>query len=116
MNTATLLKDGFGRVRETALAAVADLSADQLSHRLADGTNSISWLVWHLTRIEDDHVADVAGLGQVWLEQDWVGRFDLPFGSLSTGYGHTAAEVDLVRVDADRLAGYLEDVHAQSLR
>jgi hypothetical protein len=45
-------------------------------------------LVWHLTRIQDDHVAGVAGVEQVWTSQGWEGRFGLPFDPRDTGYGH----------------------------
>jgi hypothetical protein len=50
--------------------------------------NSIAWLVWHLTRIQDDHVAGVAGVEQVWTSQGWGERFGLPFDPRDTGYGH----------------------------
>ena len=66
MNTAELLADGFGRAREVALSVIDGLSVEQLSHRLAPGANTIGWLVWHLLRVQDDHVAEVAGTEQVW--------------------------------------------------
>jgi len=47
--------------------------------------NSIAWLVWHLTRVQDDHVADVATHGQVWLEGGWVERFGLPLAQVTRG-------------------------------
>jgi len=115
MNTAELLTDGFGRVRETALAAIEGLSVEGLSRRVGERSNSIAWLVWHLTRIQDDHVADAAGIGQVWTAQGWAERFGLPFGTSATGFGQSSDEVAAVRVDAERLSGYLEDVHAQTL-
>jgi hypothetical protein len=49
-------------------------------------TRSPGW--WHLTRIQDDHVAGVAGVEQVWTSQGWEGRFGLPFDPRDTGYGH----------------------------
>jgi len=79
MNVADRLVDGFGRVRENVHAAVEGLTAEQLRTRLDDEANSIAWLVWHLTRVQDDHVADVAGTEQVWTGQDWLSRFGLPF-------------------------------------
>jgi uncharacterized damage-inducible protein DinB len=115
MNTAELLADGFGRVRETALAAVEGLSVEELGRRVGERSNSIAWLVWHLTRIQDDHVADAAGIEQVWTAQGWAERFGLPFGTSATGFGQSSDEVAAVRVDAERLRGYLEDVHAQTL-
>ncbi|HET6709270.1 mycothiol transferase [Amycolatopsis sp.] len=117
MNVADLLVDGFGRVRGTVRAAVDGLTAAQLGTRPADGANSIAWLVWHLTRVQDDHVADVAGIEQVWTGQDWLSRFGLPFPAGDTGYGHRPADVEAVRVDEpDLLTGYYDAVHEQTVR
>lgn len=105
-----VLVDAFGRVLEEAKGAVDGLSVEALTHR-PDGTgNSIAWLVWHLTRVQDDHVADAFGTDQVWLAQEWVRRFALPFDDAATGYGHTSEEVDQVTASADLLTGYLTAV------
>ncbi|MEU9759116.1 DUF664 domain-containing protein [Streptomyces sp. NPDC047985] len=116
MNSADLLTDAFGRVQETVHAAVEGASRADLHARLDDGANTIAWLVWHLTRVQDDHVSDVAGVEQVWSAQDWAGRFDLPFEESATGYGHSSADVAAVRVKSgDLLLGYYDAVHEQTL-
>ncbi|MEV0692904.1 DUF664 domain-containing protein [Streptomyces sp. NPDC050388] len=116
MHAKDILIDGFGRIREEVHAAVAGLGPEVLNARPAPGTNSIAWLVWHLTRIQDDHVADAFGLDQVWLAQGFEKRFALGLPRGDTGYGHTPARVAEVRVDsADLLTGYHDAVHAQSL-
>ena len=117
MNVADLLVDGFGRVQGTVHAAVEGLTAKQLGTRPGGEANSIAWLVWHLTRVQDDHVADVAGTEQVWTGQDWLSRFGLPFPASDTGYGHRSADVEAVRVDEpDLLTGYYDAVHEQTVR
>jgi uncharacterized damage-inducible protein DinB len=117
MNVADLLVDGFSRVQGTVHAAVEGLTAEHLRARLDDEGNSIAWLVWHLTRVQDDHVADVAGTEQVWTGQDWLSRFGLPFPAGDTGYGHRPADVEAVRVDEpDLLTGYYDAVHEQTVR
>jgi uncharacterized damage-inducible protein DinB len=117
MNVAELLVDGFSRVRENVHAAVEGLTAEQLRTRLDDEANSIAWLVWHLTRVQDDHVADVAGTEQVWTGQDWLSRFGLPFPAGDTGFGHRPADVEAVRVDEpELLTGYYDAVHEQTVR
>ncbi|MEU2429228.1 DUF664 domain-containing protein [Streptomyces sp. NPDC007861] len=116
MNTADVLADAFGRIQEVVHEAVEGLSAEELNARLDPGANSISWLVWHLTRIQDDHVADAAGREQVWLSHDWVGRFGLPFDEGATGYGHSGKQVAQVRVDSgELLLGYFDAVHEETL-
>ena len=116
MRIAELLVDGFDRVRQVTLSAVDGLSVDELGRCPEPGINSIAWLVWHLARVQDDHVADAAGLAQVWTSKGWVERFGLPFEAAATGYGHTPVEVAQVVADAELLGGYLEDVHAQTVR
>lgn len=113
MTLGDLLVDAFTRIREGAEAAVRGLSAEQLAQRPTPTTNSIGWLVWHLTRIQDDHIAEVAGHEQVWTGGGWHERFGLPFGPGDTGYGHTPDQVSQVRgLDPDQLVGYLDAVHA----
>jgi hypothetical protein len=70
--------------------------------------------VWHLSRIEDDHVADVAGLEQAWTAEGWADRFGLPFAPDEHGYGMSSADVGRVRVGGDLLAGYYDAVAARS--
>lgn len=116
MRGADLLVDAFGRIREEVHAAVDGLSADQLAFRVDDRANSIAWLVWHLTRIQDDHVAGAAGTGQVWTGAGWVREFGLPFAPHDTGYRHTAAEVAAVRVPSgELLTGYHDAVYEQTV-
>jgi len=104
VTSAELLIDAFRRIREVVHGAVEGLTEDQLTYRPGPSANSIGWLVWHLTRIQDDHVADAAGTEQVW--PHWADRFDLPFDVRDTGYGHSAISVSKVRVPAELLIGY----------
>lgn len=117
MTSAELLTDAFGRIREEVHGAATGLTADQLAYRIDGSANSIGWLVWHLTRVQDDHIADVAGVEQVYTAQGWAERFAFPFSATEIGYGHRSADVDSVRVDsAELLVGYHDAVHAQTLR
>ncbi|MET0132458.1 MAG: DUF664 domain-containing protein [Kibdelosporangium sp.] len=115
MTSAELLADAFGRVHEVVHDVVAGLEQDQLAYRVDGRSNSIAWLVWHLTRVQDDHVADAAGLPEVWTEQGWAGRFALPFDDADTGYGHSSADVGRVQVSAELLAGYHDAVYEQTI-
>lgn len=110
--TSDLLLDGFDRVRDLVHGVVDGLSVESLCWRPSPGANPIGWLVWHLTRVQDDHVADAAGTEQRWHAERWAGRFGLPFPPDATGYGQDPAVVDKVAVDADLLAAYHDAVHA----
>ena len=67
------------RIRGLVHAVVEGLTPDQLAFRVDGQANSIAWLVWHLTRIQDDHVADAADTEQVWTAGGWAKRFALPW-------------------------------------
>ena len=117
MNIGELLAEEFGRIQGVVLGAVRGLSEDQLAFRPFDRGNSIAWLIWHLTRIQDDHVAGVAQTEQVWQSGGWAPRFGLPAGSMEHGYGHTPDQVAAITVDsAEVLAAYYDAVHERTLR
>lgn len=116
MDTTALLLEAFGRIPQRARDVVAGLTADQLAARVDGRANSIAWLVWHLTRVQDDHVSDVAGTEQTWTSDGWAERFGLPFDPADTGFGHTDEQVSAVRVEApELLTGYLDAVHAHTV-
>ncbi|GAB4586642.1 mycothiol transferase [Nocardia sp. IFM 10818] len=116
MTSAELLIDAFGRVRENVHGAVEGLSTEELGVRVEPGANSIAWLIWHLTRVQDDHVSEVAGVEQVWTARGWAKRFELPFDEAATGYGQAAGEVEaLAGVPAELLLGYFDAVHEQTV-
>ncbi|MFD3525644.1 DinB family protein [Streptomyces sp. NPDC058653] len=111
-----LLIDAFDRIRQNVHDVVDGLSPEALAVRIDEGANSIAWLVWHLTRIQDDHVADIAGTDEVWIAQDWTGRFELPFSRHATGYGHSPKDVAAVGgITGEALVEYHDAVHEQTV-
>ncbi len=115
MDFRDLLLDSFGRIRDILHRTLDGLTADQMSFRPDTEANSIAWLAWHLTRIQDDHVSELAESEQIWTAQGWADRFALPFPRTATGYGHRPAEVAAVQGDAPLLLGYHDAVHAATV-
>jgi len=64
MRSRDLLLHAYGQIQETLQSALDGLTAEQLGARVGPGANSIAWLAWHLLRVQDDHVAEVAGSEQ----------------------------------------------------
>lgn len=118
MDVSELLVDGFGRVREEVHALLDGIDDDALVRRPARGDgspgNPVAWLVWHLTRVQDDHVATAFGAPQVWHE-GWSDRAGLALPEGDTGYGHSSDDVAAVVVGADLLRGYHDAVHARTV-
>jgi uncharacterized damage-inducible protein DinB len=99
METHHLLADAFERIEHEVEAAVAGLDGDGLTYRPDADSNSIGWLVWHLTRVQDDHISEISGLPQAYVEDGWADRLGLVPDTLDTGYGHTSDQVAAVRFD-----------------
>jgi len=117
MNVSELFQDSFGRIREVVHQVVDGLGVDELEYRIDGRSNSIAWLVWHLTRIQDDHIAGVAHLEQVWTAGGWMERFGLPFDDRATGYGQGPEDVAAFKVEAaEQLTAYHDAVYDQTVR
>jgi uncharacterized damage-inducible protein DinB len=115
MNTSELLIDAHSRIQEVVHDVVEGVDDKTLAKRPGETANSIAWLVWHLTRVQDDHVAHLANVAQAWTAEGWYDRFGLPFGVKEHGYGHSSAEVAQVRAASELLVGYHDAVHRLTL-
>jgi uncharacterized damage-inducible protein DinB len=116
MDCKDLIVDGLNRVDEDLRATLDGLSAEQLAFRPAEHANSIAWLAWHLTRVEDDHISEMAGTPQAWIEQSWHQRFGKAADPADTGFGYSAEQVGAIRPEGPRtLLEYFAAVHQRSL-
>jgi hypothetical protein len=115
MDHVDLLTDAFGRIRDGVHRVLTDLDDDALRWRPGADANPVGWLVWHLLRIQDDHLADVAGTDQVWRLQGFADRFRLPYGEAATGFGQSSEDVGRLRVHGPLLAEYADAVTEATL-
>jgi uncharacterized damage-inducible protein DinB len=117
MDCKDLVIDGLGRVEESMRMVLEGLSAKQLASQPAEHANSIAWLAWHLSRVEDDHVSELAGRPQAWIAEQWHERFGRPADKDDTGFGHGPEEVASIRPDGPQvLLEYYAAVHERSLQ
>jgi uncharacterized damage-inducible protein DinB len=115
MDLSGLLGDLFGRVDEHVRDAVVGLDAEALVTAPTPGANTIGWLVWHLTRVEDHHIAEILGQQQLWASGAWALHFGVDPDPDNTGYGHSAADVMTIRPDsANALLDYYAAVAART--
>lgn len=116
MNSSEVLNEAFGRLPDLVRGAVEGLSPEQLRRALAESANPVGWLVWHLTRVQDSHVADLLDAEQIYLSGGWAPKFGLEPDPSDTGYGHSAAQVAAVApADWHVLADYYGAVHARTV-
>ena len=114
MDTRDLLKDAFGRIAELYTDVTDGLDGEMLHHRPDGAGNPMGWLLWHLARVQDDHVAELADRPQEW--EKWRERFELPYEPDDTGFGHSEEQVAVLRVpDAGLLVGYHRDVQRMTM-
>jgi len=106
LNTSSLLIDAFGRISKVVEQSVKGCEPTGLSYRPEPGSNSIAWLVWHLTRIQDEHLSDIMGLEQAWVTDGWHQRFGMEADPANTGRGHGPDEVAAISPDGGLVQGY----------
>ena len=107
MDAPDLLTDAFERVNEGVHRVMGSLDRAALMYRPDPDANPIAWLIWHASRIQDDHLADLAGREQLWTSAGWAKRFALPLADGDTGFGHSSDQVDLLGgVVGELLVGY----------
>lgn len=116
MEVHDLLGDAFERIHHATHAALDGLSAEQIVARPDPEANTIAWLVWHLTRVQDHHVSELADRPQVWVTDGWNVRFGTDPDADNTGYAHTPAQVAGVVPDRiESLLEYFDAVHDRTL-
>jgi hypothetical protein len=116
MDIAGLLDELYGRIPALAQDAVDGLDVDALVARPGPGANTIAWLVWHATRVQDHHVSELLDAEQLWVGGDRAADFGLDADPHDTGYGHTADDVARVRPrDAGALVDYLDAVQSRTV-
>jgi uncharacterized damage-inducible protein DinB len=116
MECRDLVIDGLGRVEEDLGRTLGGLTGEQLVFRPHEQANSIGWLAWHLTRVQDDHVSELAGAPQAWVADGWHARFGRPADTADTGFGHGPDQVASIRPDGPQLLiEYYAAVHRRTL-
>ena len=102
MEGAELVADALGRINRILHRAMDGIPAETLNTQPAAEANSMSWLAWHLCRVQDRHISDLLELPQLWDEKE-------------TGTGHSPAQVEALQVDsADLPLGYADAVYERA--
>jgi hypothetical protein len=116
MTEADTLAEAYSRLPNLVRRATDGLTPEQLLWAPRTGANSIGWLVWHLTRVQDHHIADLLAESQVWASGSWAAGVGLVPEPANIGYGHSPDEVAKVRpASRDVLIGYFDAVFDRTL-
>ena len=88
-----LIIDGYGRVWQVLEEVLDGLTQDDLNQQPRPDCNSMGWLTWHLTRVQDDHIASLMGKDQLWTSEGWHARFNRAPEPKDIGFGHSSEDV-----------------------
>ena len=112
-----LLIDGYGRIVQMLERVLNGLSQDDLNEQPKPDCNSIGWLAWHLTRVQDDHIAGLMGEEQLWISEGWHAKFNRAPERKDIGFGHTSEQVAAFKSpDVETFLGYHRAVLERSQR
>ena len=116
MDSNELLADAVGRIRDLVHSTIDHLDTAQLGWQPDEGGNSIGWLLWHLTRVQDAHVAEFLDDDQLWVRDGFATELGFEADPTNSGYGHGSSEAAALRiVRPDRLIAYHDAVADRSL-
>ncbi len=115
MRGSELIAEALDRVNSLVHRSVEGATSEILCKMPSPHSNSIAWLVWHLTRVQDHHISDLAGLPQLWTGGSWHERFAMSPDDRDTGTGHTLEQVAaFAPSDYQDLLGYHDAVFERS--
>jgi hypothetical protein len=103
----------FERATNQIKLATDGATDEQLYYRPTTNANSIAWLVWHLSRLQDLVSSSISGEAQVWYTDGWAEQFALPpdLPNDATGWGDSTQQVASFQVERAMLFGYMEAAH-----
>lgn len=115
MQATEIARDALRRVHDLIPAVLDGLDGDDLLWRPEPEANSMGWLIWHLTRMEDEQLSALGDLQPVWDTAGWYQRFGLPYIKGAHGFNMGPVEVGLFNTrDTALLNGYAADVWQQT--
>jgi hypothetical protein len=112
-----LVLDGYGRIMGSLETALKGMTPDDLDWQPRPDCNSMGWLAWHISRLQDSSIASLMAEEQVWTSGRWYARFGRPPDAYDIGFGHTPEQVAAFRSpSAETFLEYHRDVLALARR
>jgi hypothetical protein len=117
MEAKDIFIDAYDRINGGVHRVLEGLDEAALNYRIDPDSNPIGWLIWHLLRVQDHHIAQLAQASQAWVEDGWADRFGMVADPEDIGYAHTSEQVAAVHIAKPQILGeYADAVHSRTLR
>ncbi len=115
MEAKDIVIDALERIRSILHRTLAGLTLDELQRQPTPDSNSIAWLTWHLTRVQDNGISGLFGQEQAWISQGWHAQFGMAPDPDNEGQGHTPQQVAAFRAPSiQTLLDYHDSVSTRS--
>ena len=115
MDITDLTIDHFGRVRGLLARCIEGLTVEQLMQQPDPESNPLGWNGWHLTRVQDHEISNLAGREQAWIEDGWHERFGMPADPDAMGVGDSMDQVRAFQSpEASVILDYYDAVYART--
>jgi hypothetical protein len=115
MEAKDIVIDALERIRSILHRTLAGLTLDEIQRQPTPDSNSIAWLTWHLTRVQDNGISGLFDQEQAWISQGWHAQFAMAPDPDNEGQGHTAEQVAAFRAPSiQTLLDYHDSVSTRS--
>ena len=107
MELAGFITGIFMRISQVLETALDGLNEDEINQQPNPECNSIGWMVWHLTRVQDKFIAMLSNNEQVYITGKWYEKFNRGADPQDIGYGHSPEDLANFKApDAKTLLDY----------
>ena len=115
MDFKEIIRMALDESAEDLARALDGLEGHERRFQPSEESNHIDYMVWHVTRAEDDWINAIIGQGQtIWARDGWGERLGIDIEG--NGYGMTAEEArDLPAYDPDLLQEYADSVRQATI-
>ena len=114
MDLKQFIIQSLGENTEYIMRAVKDLTPAELAYRPAPHSNSIAFLCWHVTRVEDLWISLLTGRKHLYETAGWYEKFGTKPDDFGFGYG--VPELDAYKTPpSDIMMGYAMAVRQQTV-
>ena len=110
MECAEFITGIFTRISQVLETVLDGLTENEINQQPNPECNSIGWMVWHLTRVQDRFIAMLSNNEQVWITEKWYGKFGREADAKDSGYGHRPE--DLANFEVPDIKTLLDYHHA----
>lgn len=93
MHSKDVVIAALNRNQQVLAMTLEGMTPEQLAFRPDDTSNSLAWLAWHLTRVQDREMSGLSGQEQAWISDGWHERFGKAADPDETGMGYTPQQV-----------------------